>query len=480
MTSPPTLVWLRRDLRVADNPALAAAAQDGPVLPVFILDPADRWAPGGAARWWLHHSLARLENAIAARGGRLAFGLGPPAAELPRLALATGARRVLWNRGLDPRAPEQEAAVAAALAAHSIDSAGFPADLLAQPGTVRSRSGGSFQVFTAFWRAWRALPPPPTPLPAPARLAAPAEPPSGPTLADLDLLPRPRWWDGLAEIWQPGEDAAAQRLAAFLDAGVAAYATRRDQPGEDGTSRLSPHLAFGEIGPRQIWHAATTREPSQGAETFLREVGWRDFSHALLADHPDLPDRPLRPEFAAFPWDPPPGALAAWQRGETGFPIVDAGMRQLWRTGWMHNRVRMIVASFLVKDLLTPWQTGEAWFWDTLVDASPAVNAASWQWVAGCGADAAPYFRVFNPVLQGEKFDPRGRYVRRWLPELAGLPDRWVHRPWEAEPLALAAAGIALDRTYPRPILDHGAARQRALAAFAGLRVARGGSAPPA
>ncbi|BBK33077.1 hypothetical protein STHU_37110 [Allostella humosa] len=300
--------------------------------------------------------------------------------------------------------------------------------------------------------------------------------PHGLELAALDLLPtRPDWAGGLRQAWQPGEDGARQRLAAFVRRGLKGYGAGRDRPDRAGTSMLSPHLHFGEISPGTAWTAvdgAGAADPALAAdaEAYLRELGWREFSYQLLFHHDDLADAALRPEYGAFPWRDDPAGLAAWQRGRTGYPIVDAGMRQLWQTGWMHNRVRMVAASFLIKDLLLPWQAGERWFWDTLVDADLANNAASWQWVAGCGADAAPFFRIFNPVLQGQKFDPDGSYVRRFVPELARLPDRWVHQPWAAPSAVLADAGVRLGQDYPRPIVDHAAARPRALAALATLK----------
>lgn len=474
MSPAPTLVWFRRDLRLADHPALAAAlARGGPVLPVFVLDDRPPWAPGAASRWWLHHSLAALSDDLAARGGRLVLLRGAPEEELPRLATAIGAGAVMWNRRPEPPERDREARLGRALAGTGIEAREFPGDQLFEPGSVRSREGNPFQVFTPFWRAALASPPPAMPLPASPSLPPVAAPP-GLALDELGLLPRIGWWRGMADTWRPGEAGAQARLDTFLADGLDAYASLRDRPDVTGTSMLSPHLAFGEISPRQVWHAVAARPATAGSETFLKELGWREFSRHLLAAFPGLPEAPLKREFAAFPWQPEPAGIEAWKRGLTGFPIVDAGMRQLWHTGWMHNRVRMIVASFLVKDLLAPWRLGEDWFWDTLVDADLAANAASWQWVAGCGADAAPFFRVFNPVVQGEKFDPRGRYVRRWVPELAGLPDLAVHRPWEAPPLVLRDAGVSLGRTYPAPILDHGAARKRALAAYQAVTAAKG------
>lgn len=464
MANAPILVWLRQDLRLADHPALAAAS--GPAVLAFVLDETGPWRPGAAARWWLHHSLAALAAEIGRKGGRLVLLRGSAVEEIPRLAQRIGATAVHWNRRWEPGERQREAEMARRLRAQGIAAHDFAADLLFEPGTVLTKDGQPFHVFTPFWRAALAQPAPARPLPAPDALTAPEDASTGLPLEALDLLPRIAWHHGMARTWTPGETAAAGRLSDFLDDGLEFYGARRDLPGQPGTSRLSPHLAFGEISPRQIWHAVDARPPSAGSAIFLKELGWREFSHGLIAAHPDLQTQPLRREFANFPWLEDQPALAAWNRGRTGFPIVDAGLRQLWHTGWMHNRVRMIAGSFLVKDLLLPWQHGERWFWDTLVDANAAANAASWQWIAGCGADAAPYFRVFNPVLQGGKFDPRGHYVRQWLPELARLPDPFIHRPWEAPPLTLAEAGVTLGRTYPTPMVDHAAARHRALAAY--------------
>lgn len=475
MDKAPIIVWLRQDLRLSDNPALWAAVERGaPVLPVHVLDDGQPWSPGAAARWWRHHSLSRFGRALEERGGRLVLLKGRAVDEIVRLAAATGARAVLWNRHWQPQERAAEAELAHALAAAGVEPGDFPANLLVEPGSVRNQQGEPYQVFSAFWRAALTLLKVDQPLPAPRSVPAPAGS-FGLPIEALGLMPTIPWWTGMAEAWTPGEEGAAARLAAFLGPnGLDLYAAMRDRPDQPGTSRLSPHLAHGEISVRQIWHAVAGRPQSPGAETFLKELGWREFSYQLLAANPTLPDRPLRSEFERFPWSPDDSVFEAWKRGRTGFPMVDAGMRQLWATGWMHNRVRMIVASFLVKDLLLPWQKGEEWFHDTLVDADLAANAASWQWVAGCGADAAPYFRVFNPVLQGEKFDPRGRYVRQWLPELAGLPDLYIHRPAEAPPMALKAAGVQLGKTYPHPIVDHGTARRRALSAYNSLKQGSG------
>jgi deoxyribodipyrimidine photo-lyase len=474
--SAPVIHWFRNDLRLADNAALSAAlARGGSVVPVYILDdevPSAR-ALGAASRWWLHHSLARLGETLAARGAGLVLRRGPTVPALCRLVEETGAQLVTLTRGYEPGAPDQEAAVAEALRAKGIDCRRYGGALLHEPEELRSGEGGVYRVFTPFYKACRRRPSPSQTLPVPEGLPALPDGLVSEPLESWGLLPsKPDWASGLRETWRPGEAAAGERLDVFVDAGLSAYGDRRDFPGEIATSRLSPHLRFGEIGPRQIWHRVTQaiEEGDGRGEAYLRQLYWREFSYHLLFDRPDLPAQPMRGEFADFPWREDGAALSAWSRGRTGYPIVDAGMRELWQTGWMHNRVRMVVASFLVKHLLVSWRAGEAWFRDTLVDADPANNVASWQWVAGCGADAAPYFRIFNPILQGRRFDPEGAYVRRWLPELAELSNERIHSPWEAGNSELERAGVRLGQSYPRPMVDHAAARARALAAFATLK----------
>ncbi|WP_241911895.1 cryptochrome/photolyase family protein [Telmatospirillum siberiense] len=462
----PIIVWFRRDLRVVDNPALSEAAQRGqPIIPLYILEEDAPRPLGGAARWWLHHSLKALCRELTGMGSKLILRRGRASDVLLCLARESGARTVLWNRRYDRMETGKDCKITSALVSEGIQVESFTGSLLFDPRTVRNRNGQPFRIFTPFWRCCLTLPDPPRPLPRPRELMTHADMASD-ALADWRLPPeKPDWSGGIATAWTPGEDAAGARLADFLEDGLCCYAQRRDHPDQDATSRLSPHLAFGEISPRQVWYAARTAG-CHPTESFLRELGWREFCHHTLYHAPDLASQPQRGEFQNFPWATDEAAWQAFTHGRTGYPIVDAGMRALWETGWLHNRLRMIVASFLVKDLLIPWQRGEAWFWDTLVDADPASNAGGWQWVAGCGLDAAPYFRIFNPVLQGEKFDPHGRYIRRWIPELGGLPDNVIHRPWEASAEVLAKAGLRLGKDYPTPIVEHGAARLRALAAY--------------
>ena len=477
----PALLWFRQDLRLTDNPALHAVAAR-PLLPVFVLDDAaaGEWAPGAASRWWLHGSLAALGRDLAARGAPLLLVRGRAEIVIPALAAAVGATEVLAGRLYEPWARERDRRIAEALEAAGRKLRLATSSLLREPVRVMSGSGKPYAVYTPFAKAVAAMGEPDLPLPAPARLRPVAAPPPGDTLDSFGLYPpqgQPHWAAAFPALWTPGEAGAQARLARFVAGPVAGYAAQRNAPGTEGTSGLSPHLHWGEVSPRQVWHAVRQAQPGELSRswTFLSEILWREFSYHLLWHRPDMPERALRDRFADFPWQPDAALLRAWQLGQTGYPIVDAGMRQLWRFGWMHNRVRMIVASLLVKHLLQPWQAGAAWFWNTLVDADLASNSASWQWVAGSGSDAAPYFRVFNPILQGEKFDPAGRYVRRFVPELAQLPDKWLHRPWEAPDEVLRGAGIALGRDYPRPVIGHAEGRARALAAFAAL-----GAAEPA
>jgi deoxyribodipyrimidine photo-lyase len=468
-----SLLWLRRDLRLADNPALAAALEGADrLLPVYIHAPEeeDPWQPGAASRWWLHHSLTALGAQLAERGSRLVIARGETLGTLRRLIQASGAGSCHWNRVYDPALIGRDTRIKQALRADGIDCRSHNAALLFEPWQIKTGAGEPYRVFTPYWRrCQRELARLPAPLPAPGTLPPVPDGVDGLSVEVLDLLPRIPWDDGLRECWRPGEAGARELLERFIDGALEGYQDGRDLPARAGTSRLSPHLHFGEIGPRQIVaRLAAAGLTGDDADAFVRELGWREFSHQLLYHFPQTPDTPLNPRFADFPWrdgDTEP-LLQAWQRGRTGIPIVDAGMRELWHTGWMHNRVRMIVASLLTKNLRLPWQSGARWFWDTLVDADLANNTQGWQWSAGSGADAAPYFRIFNPVRQGERFDPDGVYVRRWCPELAQMPKKWLHQPWAAPADVPRDARVNLGRDYPRPIVDLAKTRAEALAAY--------------
>ena len=479
MASRPIIVWFRNDLRLADHSALQAAhGSDRPVVPVYVLDEkaAGAWAIGGASRWWLHASLEALSQRLAQLGSPLVLARGKALELIPQIAKTSGASAVYCSRTYEPHAVALEAKLNARLHAEGVEFKRFAGTLLREPEELRTRAGEPFKVYAPFWRALSGGGLKPKLSKAPARLTPPAKKLKSEKLSDWDLRPsKPDWAGGLSTAWTPGEDSALRRLDDFLKGPVRSYADRRNRPDRPATSRLSPHLHFGEISPARCWvgalaQAANEPQSGKGCEAFLKELVWREFSHHLLFHWPTLPEEPWRSDFVRFPWRRDKASLRKWQQGLTGYPIVDAGMRELWQTGWMHNRVRMIVASFLIKDLLIPWQEGEAWFWDTLVDADLASNAASWQWVAGSGADAAPYFRIFNPVKQGETYDPDGVYVRCFVPELAGLETRYIHSPWLAPKHVLSRAGIVLGQTYPLPIIDHGPAREAALTAFKALK----------
>ena len=473
------IVWFRQDLRLADNPALRAAVERGrPVLPLYIWSPEDEgaWPPGAASRWWLHHALTALDRDLRRLGSRLIVRTGRTVETLAALARDIKAAAIYWNRRYEPAAMRIEADVETFAGRTGLAVGSFHGDLLFDPRETCSRQGTPFQVFTPYWKHCLAQPEPARPRPAPTHLPPPARWPASLKPADLHLLPHANWANGIAAAWTPGERAASELLASFIRKALPEYATGRDRLDRDGTSRLSPYLHWGHLSPRQVWHAlkrAAHRRPPRFAaqvEAYLRQLGWREFAHHLLVNFPDTPEEPLRPAFGDFPWVDDARDLVAWQQGRTGYPLVDAGLRQLWSTGWMPNRARMVVASFLVKHLLIPWQEGARWFWDTLVDADLANNTFGWQWSAGCGADAAPYFRVFNPALQSRKFDPLAGYVRKSVPELAELPDKLVHEPATARAADLIGTDFRLGATYPEPIVSHAAARRRALAAYQRLR----------
>ncbi|MBV9655177.1 MAG: deoxyribodipyrimidine photo-lyase [Acetobacteraceae bacterium] len=470
----PVVLWFRGDLRLRDQGAVAAAVATGqPVVPLYVLDDETpgRWRLGGASRWWLDGSLRSLAADLAGAGSQLVLRRGETVAALSGLVHETGATAVFagvavepWARALSERLETAMRQSGVAVHWHRTVSL-FDAD------AIRTQSNGPYSVYSPFARACFARQPPRPPSDAPARILA------GPDCSSDDLNSwkltptSPDWAGGLRESWMPGEGGARVQLRRFVADALGQYDGTRNVPSVEGTSRLSPHLHFGEISAGEVWHAARGAAADTGKplETFLKEVLWREFSMHLLWHHPRLPEEPLRREFGSMPFRQDRAALAAWRRGRTGIPMVDAGMRQLWQTGWMHNRVRLVVASFLVKHLLISWQEGESWFWDTLVDADLASNSANWQWIAGCGADAAPYFRVFNPALQGAKFDPSGDYVRRFVPELTRLGKQYIHTPWDAPETVLAEAGVRVGETYPRPIVGLEAGRNRALAAYRSL-----------
>lgn len=481
MSQSPAIIWFRRDLRLNDNPALraAVAAAGSDLVCLFIRETAGQLRRlGGASRWWLDKSLRSLSADIEARGGQLVLRTGDAGNVLARVIQETGATSVFWNRRYDLAGREIDAAIESDLKAQGITAKSFNGSVLTDPWTQAPSSGGYYKVFSPYWRALQANYVCPPAAEAPTALASRQL--HSEEIEDWALHPTsPDWATGFAPLWTPGESGAQARLEQFLSDSVDDYGDDRDRPDiEHGTSGLSPHLAFGEISPTQIWRATQSRIDAGSIDEknglkFLSEVAWRDFSYVLLFHNPNLADENYKSVFDLMPWQQNDALLTAWRSGRTGYPIVDAGMRQLWHTGWMHNRVRMIVASFLTKHLLIHWRLGEDWFWDTLVDADPAANSASWQWTAGSGADAAPYFRIFNPILQGEKFDQSGDYVRKWCPELTRLPRKYLYQPWSAGPQILHQAGITLGDTYPAPIVDHKFARARALAAYETLKQKR-------
>ena len=477
MSTPTTIVWFRQDLRIADQPALRRAIDRGGVIPVYIWAPDEEgdWPPGGASRWWLHHSLASLAEQLRERGARLISRRGPTQQTLDKLVQETGATAVYWNRRYEPAAIERDKQVKATLLSGGVQAESFNGSLLYEPWTIFTKQNAPYQVFTPYWKACLSANVAHEMLPTPRDIAFPTKAPKSLPLDELELLPSIGWHAGFYDAWQVGAPAAERRLQQFRAEAIGRYHEDRDRVDVDGSSLLSPHLHFGELSPRQVWAAvekerakspAMESQIGKGAEVFLKEVGWREFAYHLLYHFPKTPNEPLREQFRNFPWRRSKKDLSAWQRGRTGFPIVDAAMRQLWATGYMPNRTRMIVASFLTKDLRLPWLHGAEWFWDTLVDADLANNTLGWQWTAGCGADAAPYFRVFNPTMQAEKADPDGEYIRRWVPELAKLPTKWLREPWTALAEELASVGVTLGETYPRPMVDHHQARDAALAAY--------------
>ena len=458
-----TIVLFRNDLRIKDNPALHhAVLKNQPIIPLFVWAPSEQapWQPGAAQAWWLHHSLQALSRSLIEKKTPLVVRQGATLSCLLDLAKETGAKAVFWNRSILPSLQKMDRECKTELQRAGIKVEEFSADLLHAPDQLQTGSGAPYKVFTPFWKKFKGTCEILPPLPPPSFSNENCYPTAIPsdTIASLGLLPQIDWADGIRVTWTPGEDAAHQRLTYFNQNLLANYPDDRNRPDRDGTSCLSPHLRFGELSPRQVWHAIDPDAP--GSSTYLREIGWREFGYHLLHHFPHTTYKPLREKYERFPWKQDKKALERWQRGETGYPIVDAGMRQLWQTGWMHNRVRMIVASFLTKDLLIPWQEGAKWFWDTLVDADLANNTLGWQWAAGSGADAQPFFRIFNPTSQGEKFDPQGTYVKKWVPELEMVPKKMIHQPWNLSPLEKQTLH------YIDPIVDHKKARAEALEAY--------------
>ncbi len=470
-SGPLTIMWFRQDLRLRDNPALCAAAAGGAVLPVYVLDDgnAGEWKMGGASRWWLHDSLAKLNESL---NGGLWVLRGDAERALAGLCASLPVRKVVWNRCYEPWRRERDGRIKRALREAGVEAASFNSALLLEPWENTKADGTPYRVFTPFYHSLLNSHRTVAPLPEPRNLAIAIADCSQPAdrIGQLGLKPRIPWDAGFAERWTPGETAAAELCRNFLENGTAEYQSRRDFPADSAASSLSPHLHFGEISPRQVWWGIHSLAGGDGGHPFARQLCWREFAHHLMYHDPRITRENWRGEFDDFPWREDAESLRRWQQGVSGIPLVDAGMRELWTTGTMHNRARMVTASFLTKNLLIHWRHGADWFWDCLVDADLANNSFGWQWVAGSGADAAPYFRVFNPVLQSRKFDPQGAYLRRWLPALRDLPDKHIHAPWEAPESVLRAAGIRLGEDYPPPIVDLRMSRERALAAWRTLR----------
>lgn len=471
------LVWFRLDLRLEDNPAFQAAIDAGlPIVPVYILPDEKEetpWDMGGASRWWLHHALEDLKLQLRAYQLNLIIGRGNSLDLLQYWVKECHVTHIFWNRRYEPKCIARDTHIKKTFTAQGVEVETFNAYLLHEPHTVYGKSNKPFQVFTPFWKQCLTLPIRKKVKISFSAIKVPKHWPKSLTIDDLKLLPKIHWDIEFPKTWEPTRKAALARLKTFLNAKISSYESDRDIPAIDGTSTLSPYLHFGQISVCEIFEAVQSSACSEKlyAKKYIAELGWREFAYHLLYHFPQTTNEPLHSNFAHFPWNIDAQKLKAWQKGLTGYPIVDAGMRQLWQTGWMHNRVRMIIASFLVKHLLQPWQSGAEWFWDTLVDADLASNTLGWQWSAGCGADAAPYFRIFNPILQSQKFDPEGEYIRRYIPELSKLSNRNIHTPWLADERELAKAEVTLGETYPQPIVDHNQARQAALAAFDIIRI---------
>ena len=472
MSTQTTVHWFRQDLRLADNPAFAAACSKGKVMPVYILDDtnAGDQQPGSASNWWLHHSLTALNKSL---NGALSVYRGDPSTVLRELSSRLNITAVHWNRCYEPWQISRDKQIKADLQVGNIAVASFNGSLMWEPWQVLKKDGTPYKVFTPYYqRGCLSAAIPRQPLAVPKVRDLVDQDSSSVQIEDLGLLPSKNWAEKLTEHWVIGEDGGQQRLHEFVGEDIEGYRDGRNFPALQNVSRLSPHLHFGEISPNQAWYAASEMSDSADSQHFLKELGWREFSHSLLYHFPKLQTENLQAKFDRFPWLENNEHLRSWQMGQTGHPLIDAGMRELWQTGYMHNRVRMVVGSFLVKNLLLDWRHGEQWFWDCLLDADLANNSAGWQWIAGCGADAAPYFRVFNPVLQGKKFDAVGEYTRRFVPELKNMPEKYLFNPWEAPAEVLLEAGVVLGEDYPQPIVDLKESRLQALEAYQSLKYA--------
>ena len=474
MNSKLQIHWFRYDLRIADNPALHAALTAGHVLPVFILDDTDDVTSkiGSASKWWLHQGLQSLNLSL---GNRLFFCRGDSKEIIPRLAEQYGVEAVFWNRCYEPHWADIDRVVEEKLVRFGVAAKSFNGSQLWEPWEVDKRDGEPYKVFTPFFKRGclsHSLPDEPVGLPELYRWKDNIK--SQMSLEDLGLLSSHDWYQGLRERWVVSEDQAQKTLSGFLEEKLSGYSEGRDYPAQPKTSDLAPLIRWGQVSIHRIYRELCRKRESyvdlEAADRFFSQLGWREFSHCLLHHFPGLPDHNMQKKFDAFPWIEDDFMLKSWQSGNTGIPFVDAAMRELWQTGFMHNRLRMVVGSFLVKNLLIDWRLGRDWFWDCLVDADLANNSMGWQWIAGCGVDAAPYFRVFNPVLQGKKFDAGGEYTRRFVPELERLPTKFLFNPWEASDSILSEAGVVLGETYPRPIVDLRASRIRALKAYASIR----------
>ena len=467
--------WFRQDLRLLDNPALHSATQSGSVLPIYILDDINSgdYKIGAASRWWLHKSLKILNSSLS---NNLEIYIGDPQTILAELVIKHDVKAVYWNRCYEPWRVKRDSAIKTLLEKQNVSVKTFNGSLLWEPWEILKKDGSPYKVFTPFYKkgCLNALTPR-IPLPSVPIQFLVSDEDNSITLDDLDLLPKIKWYQGMEKIWEPGEEGAKNKIHTFISKGLLDYKDGRNFPSKKNVSQLSPHLHFGEVSPNQIWYEAKSHETKQGIEeslnSFLSELGWREFSYNLLYHFPTLPKENLQKKFDNFPWVDNKKFIDRWKKGLTGYPIVDAGMRELWQTGYMHNRIRMVVGSFLVKNLLLHWHVGERWFWDCLIDADLASNSASWQWIAGCGADAAPYFRIFNPVTQGIKFDAKGEYTKKYIPELEALPIKFLFNPWEAPKDILDAANIVLGEDYPKPIIDLKKSREKALAAFKSIKI---------